>query len=176
MDEFLFESTHTMNKELFKETANFVLFRRKPLVFCHIIILIFIPFFLFAHISGFYENKMTIFFSYTLIGLYALLVFVTYYTFTVLQHKRKNELAQGKDEVVTVGVTENYILFMSSIGTKSEIAFSSFRRMDETKNYIILNSKETFVKSLANYFNCVVNCNGNCWHCVNNNYCEKTQT
>lgn len=141
MDEILFESTHTMNKELFKETGKFVIFKRTPLVVCHILILIFIPFFLFAHISGFYENTMTIFSSYILIGLYAFLVFFSYYNFTVLTHKRKNELGGGKDEVVTVQVAENYIKFSSSIGTKSEIEFSSFRRMDETKNYIILNSK-----------------------------------
>ena len=75
MEEILFESTHTMNKELFKETGIFTIFKRKPLVVCHILILIFIPFFLFAHISGYYENTMTIYFSYILIGLYIFLVF-----------------------------------------------------------------------------------------------------
>ncbi|MBR2024310.1 MAG: YcxB family protein [Clostridia bacterium] len=141
MEEILFESTHTMNNELFKETGKFVIFKRKPTVFLHILILIFIPFFLFAHISGFYENMMTIYSSYILIGLYAFIVFFSYYNFTVLQHKRKNELAQGNDEVVTVQITENRTIFSSSIGTKSEIEFSSFKRIDETKNYIILTSK-----------------------------------
>ncbi len=141
MNEILFESSHTMDKELFKETGRFVIFKRKPIVFCNILMLICIPVFLIAHISGYYESPMTIFFSYALIGLYALILFISYYTFTVLQHKRKNELAQGNDEAVTVQITENHMIFSSSTGLKSELEFSAFKRIEETKNYIILTSK-----------------------------------
>ncbi len=141
MNEILFESSHTMDDAFFKEVGRFVIFKRKPVILCHILMLICLPIILFSHISGFYENKITIFSSYILIGLYAFLVFFSYYNFTVLQHKRKNELAEGKDEAVTVQITEGSVIFFSSTGQKSEIEFSSFKRIEQTKNYIIITSK-----------------------------------
>lgn len=140
MDEILFESTQTMDKKLFKEVGKFVIFKRKPIVYCNILALICFPIFILAQIAGYYQSSTAVL-GYTLLVLYAIIVFVSYYSFTVLQHRRKNELSQGKDEVVTVQITKSHAVFSSSIGTKAEIDFSSFKKINETKNYIILISK-----------------------------------
>lgn len=140
MEEILFENTYTMNKELFKEIGRFVIFKRKPIIYCNILALICFPIFILAQIAGYYQISTAIL-GYTLLILYAIIVFVSYYSFTVLQHKRKKELSQGNDEIVTVQITENQVVFSSSIGTRSELEFSTFKRLDETKNYVILTSK-----------------------------------
>ena len=154
--EILFENSYVRNKELAKEIYRYYHFQRKPLVVCHIIILLSLVANLLAVIFDEKHNLGIIVFS--LFYFFARLF--SYYNQVNAMVKRDNEM-YGKEITVETIVTDEFIQNTASTGSVNKIEYDKIRSAAQTKNLILLRSKanliyifrkDTFTKTNAQMF------------------------
>ncbi len=141
MNEILFGGTHTRDKACLKEIARFSLFARKPICILHIIMLCLLPLVIVLHSLGFYDGNNTIYVMYGFLGFFFLFIGLLYYASTSLQYKRQMEQTGGKDIVITVQVTESTLIHSASTGSVTEVNFSAFKSVEQSKNFVVIFSK-----------------------------------
>ncbi len=134
--EILFENSFVRTKDLAKEMYAHHFFLRRGAVFFHI-------FFAVCLVLQIVSGVMTGDLDFLIIGLivfvYAFQIFC-YFRMVSLSHKRDLECF-AKDPEIVAFVTEDYIEYGTSDGTKSKLMYTAVKSVFLTKNLILLRSQ-----------------------------------
>lgn len=131
----LFENTYIRNKELAKELYGYIFFRRNYLFVAYIVLLIsFI-----INLLSFITTGATNWFVFIFVPFFLLLRLFTYFQSIKLMVKRDNEVNGGPVEVKTL-VTDDFIVHTTSTGGVNKLEYNKFKKCNQTKNLILLQS------------------------------------
>lgn len=134
MDEILFEGTHIRDKAFYKELGTYLVFQRPIMLVLHFIVLLTIT---FGFCNG-VTNKVVLVITFLF---YALCIFMLYNNYVSLSYKREMEQSNGIPVEITVFITESQITHINALGASVKIEISTIKRVNRSKNYVILISK-----------------------------------
>ena len=142
----LFESSHSMTKEFYKEIFSFYCLKRPSKIIQLIIIILCVAFMLWLSILNSFQSPL----SYSALAIWLLILvmhFLTYRLYVNLSLKRNAELSKNAPISCTVSATQNSLGYRTSVGTNVEIDFSDIKSVFQTKNYIVLVSSNKLMYS-----------------------------
>lgn len=134
MGEILFEGTHTRDKAFYKELGTYLVFQRPIVLIMHLVVLLTV-------VWGFCNGVTNKGVMVVVATFYALFIFVMYNNYVNLSYKRQMEQSNGISVEITVTVTDTHITHIGSLGGNVSIDISTIKRVNKSKNYIIMISK-----------------------------------
>ena len=140
----LFESSHSMTKDFYKEIFSFYHFQRHSKIIQLIVIILFVALMLWLTILDSFKSPI----FYIALGLWVFILvlhFFTYFLQVNLTVKRNAELSKNAPITVTIAAAENSLKFNTSLGTNVEVDFSAIKKTFQSKNYIVLVSSNNLM-------------------------------
>ena len=130
----LFENTHMRDKSFWREFLTYSNFKRPPSVACYTI-MAFV--FIYSLIQTLTSDE-TFLFGLVFPPLFCLLMLVFTLTGIKTALKREQENGNGAQITYLTRISDAKICLETSLGTNYEIAFTTVKRVVQTKNYLML--------------------------------------